>query len=316
MEKNQVKLKIAYMINPDKVYYGTMDDEIIQYLEKCNSEVTKVYISDLSFRLENNIRFQNKGEDLEIDAFISYGYMSEFHLNAYEYIVFTLNQMGVVTLHEYLAEKMMNDKFLQMAAYMKNKVPIPNTDLAFNLEAYKSIVKKSYNSNCVIKKMFEYGSDGVDIFKNPHNSLNKIAKSIWKGELSLLQEFIPDSIGTSIRVLIIGGKAVACVRFVDKTGNIKSNQSYGEENFALENMMKSDKLNEYFDIAERAAKSLSNELTVGGIDILDSKKYGLVVLETNSFPDLYDTRESSGLDVFQLFTESFCNKVRTKLNKL
>lgn len=316
MDKTQVKLKIAYMINPDKVYYGTMDDEIIDYLEKCNSEVTKVYINDLSFRLENKIRLQNKGEDLEVDAFISYGYMSEFHLRAYEYIVFTLNQIGVITLHEYIAEKMMNDKFLQMTAYMKNNVPIPNTDLAFNLEAYKSIVMKSYKPNCVVKKMFEYGSDGVDIFKDPHNTLNKVSKSIWRGELSLLQEFIPDSIGTSIRVLIIGGKAVACVRYVDKTGNLKSNQAYGEDNFKLENMMESDKLQDYFSIAEKAAQSLSSELTVGGIDILDSKKHGLVVLETNSFPDLYDTRVSSGIDVFQKFTESFCNKVRTKLNKL
>ena len=41
-------------------------------------------------------------------------------------------------------------------------------------------------------------------------------------------------------------------------------------------------------MAERAVSSLDEDILVAGVDILDSKKHGLLVLEVNCWPDLYD----------------------------
>ena len=50
--------------------------------------------------------------------------------------------------------------------------------------------------------------------------------------------------------------------------------------------MDSEKKNEYFKIAEKACASIDPHLTIGGVDILDSRKNGIVILEINSWPEI------------------------------
>ena len=45
--------------------------------------------------------------------------------------------------------------------------------------------------------------------------------------------------------------------------------------------MDSEKKEEYFRLAEKACLAIDSQLTIGGVDIIDSRKYGLVVLEIN-----------------------------------
>lgn len=63
--------------------------------------------------------------------------------------------------------------------------------------------------------------------------------------------------------------------------------------------MHSPKKNEYFDLAEKACKAIDENLTIGGVDILDSQKFGLQVLEINSWPEIFDSIEATKLPLLE-----------------
>jgi len=156
---------------------------------------------------------------------------------------------------------------------------------------------------------------------NKESLINIIAKKLWNNKLSLIQQKIEDSPGRSIRVLVMNNKPVAVAEYVNKVkGEDKSNNSFGYNNFELRNMMENDKRKEYEDLAVKAVDAISGakygkeNIVVSGVDILDSKKNGLVVLEVNPWPDLFDIRESTKIDVFDLLAKEFLAKV--KRNKI
>lgn len=310
---NKDLIHIAYMMNPDKIFYNTMDDEIISKLRAQGALVTKVYIEDIYFHISNHNNNENtiyiKDQKLIIDGFLSYGYMSEFHYKAYTYICQTLNEMNIPTLHSPDVQLILNDKYLQQLRYKKHNVPIPDGNIGFSVESYKHIYKNFYKDFSVMKKVSDYGGDGVFIHTNSLNALNSAAKAYWSQQYCIFQQMIPDSIGKSIRVLCINGKATACAEYNDKTGSYKSNVNFGLENFSIDSLMKSPKLQEYFDLAEKACSSIGENLTIAGVDILDSKKKGMVVLEINMWPDIYDTQASTEVELFDTFAKAFCDKV-------
>lgn len=90
-------------------------------------------------------------------------------------------------------------------------------------------------------------------------------------------------------MLIIGGKPYAVAEYEDLSKDFRSNVSY-HDSFKLNSLMDSPKKQEYFDIALKAALSIDDgkPISIAGVDLLDSEKRGIVVLEINCWPDLYD----------------------------
>lgn len=314
---NSDKPHIAYMLNPDKVFFNNMDFEIIKRIEEQGAIITQVKLEDINFLIPNEkenssnpiYQMYIKDQPIKIDGFLSYGYMSELHYKAYTYIIRTLNEMGIPTLHSPEAEVTLNDKYLQVLKYKKGGVPIPSTNMGFSVNAYKNIMNGFYDDYFVLKKLSDYGGDGVIINRNPLNAVNLAAKLLWNQEYCLFQTLVKDCPGKSVRVLCIGGKPAACALYNDKTGNYKSNVNYGFDNYSLDSLMDSPKLNEYFELATKAIKSIDENLTIGGVDILDSKEHGMVVLEVNMWPDMYDTEFSTKVDVFGIFAKEYYNKI-------
>lgn len=78
--------------------------------------------------------------------------------------------------------------------------------------------------------------------------------------------------------------------------------------FQLVSLM--DQKEKYEKVAIEAVSSIDPEMTVGGVDILDSTSFGQVVLEINGWPDLYDTEKSTGVNTFRAVAESFLNRLK------
>ncbi len=74
--------------------------------------------------------------------------------------------------------------------------------------------------------------------------------------------------------------------------------------------MNDPKKEKYFEVAEKACRSIDPNLTIAGVDILDSEKAGIVVLEINCWPELYDIGSCTNLNVFDKFANVFYNKVK------
>lgn len=305
--------RIAYMMNPDVVVYSTIDEELISHLKDQGAEVIPVKLEDINFNISNDhdtsySLFIND-KPLKIDGFLAYGYMSPFHYEAYKLINHSLHEMGIPTLYSPNEEEFLNNKYLQMIKFKKEKVKIPSTNIGFSVNSFKDIMKNFYSSDSVMKNLSDYGGDGVKIHKNTNNAVNAAAKSLWNNEYCLFQTTIKDSPGKSVRVMLINNKPVACVEYSDKTGNFISNYNYGLEFFALNNLMSSPKLQQYYNTGVDAVTAIGKDITIAGVDILDSKEHGLVVLEVNAWPDIYDPTSCTEIDIFSLFAKAFYNKV-------
>lgn len=312
---SKTTLNIAYLSNPDKVYYSEMDDEIISRLTALGANIINISIDDISFAVhKGEIDILIKNIKTELHGFLSYGYMSKFHFEAYMYIISTLHSLNIPCLHTPEVESILNNKYLQSLYYSKSNIPIPTTHIGFSVESFKSLGLSYYKNNSILKKLDDYGGDGVCQHFNKDNLINNAAKLLWKNEYCIFQEYIKDSFGKSIRVLCIEGKGVAVAEYVDKSNNFKSNGSYGYEFFSLDSMMENPKLKKYIELGEKAIASIGN-ITIGGVDILDSSEKGEVVLEINGWPDIYDIAHSTKIDVFDIFAKAFFRKVEMSLKK-
>jgi ribosomal protein S6--L-glutamate ligase len=303
--KNYGKLKIGYMINPDKVYYNQMDEEIIRNLESQGAEVLQFHIEEIyiSINSETGIEIFIKNNKVQLDGFLSYGYMSRFHYEAYSYIVIGLESAGVMTLHTSECEKILNNKYEQSIRFAKAGIRIPTTHIGWSIESMKSIAAEYYPKKSIIKSLDDYGGDGVARCESNEHLVNYASKLLWKNEYCLFQKYVPDSEGRSIRVLCMNNKAVALAEYVDLSNNFRSNNSFGD-NFRMKSLMNDEKCELFSNLAEKAVSAIGN-LTIAGVDILDSKVMGCVVLEINGWPDIYDIQAEVKINLFEKFIESY-----------
>lgn len=313
MEAEHGKLKIIYLNNPDKVYYNELDDVIVKNLNMIGLEVELVNLENINFEVsQGKIKLFIKNIETKVDGFMAYGWMSPLHYKAYIYIVNTFQSMGVVCLHSSEVEKIITDKYLQSLCFTKKNVPFPSIFQGYSVSAYKDIANRVFPEKqfSIFKLLDDYGGDGIIRCETKELLVSTASKALWKDEYCIFQKYIPDSVGRSIRVLCIDSKAIAIAEYNDKTGSFLSNVSYGEF-FKLESLMNHEKLKEYIELGEKAAKSIG-EMTICGVDILDSKSEGLVVLECNGFPDIFDISKSTQINVIEEFVKAFKAKVLKK----
>ena len=315
---NYIKIKmkpvIGYLTNPDKVFYNILDNVLITALKKNGAKVIPMSFDDISFYISNkkNITLYKKNEKLNLDGFLSYGYMSKFHYEGYMYMISCLEKMNVKLLYSPRVQNILGNKLLQSLCYKKGGVPIPSTGVSFSIEGFKALSKLKFPKYSVLKELSDYGGDGVSVYPNKESLVNSAAKLHWKNEYSLMQKYVSDSYGKSIRVLCINNKPIAAAEYVNKANTFKSNSSFGYSNFSLVSLMNHPKRKVYEKLAIKAVNSIGkgDEMTACGVDILDSKKKGLVILEVNPWPDLFDMRETTKIDVFNLLAKGFIQKIK------
>ena len=304
---------IGYLANPDKVFYNILDNVLIKYLNKNGAKVIPFSLDDISFNINNSkITLYKKTSPVKVNGFLSYGYMAKFHYEAYKHITRTLSKMNIPLLYHPRSEEILTNKYYQALCFHKGKVPIPQTGISFSIEGFKALSKIKYPQQSVLKELSDYGGDGVSTYPNKESLVNSAAKMLWRNEYCLFQKFIPDSYGKSIRVLCINNKPVASAEYVNKADTFKSNSSFGYKYFSLVSLMKHPKRKQYERLAIRAVNSIgkAKDQVIVGVDILDSKKEGMVVLEVNPWPDLFDIRETTKIDVFDLMTREFVRRVK------
>ena len=119
------------------------------------------------------------------------------------------------------------------------------------------------------------------------------AKSLVQGLLHarrdvLIQEYVAESHGRDVRVIVVGDEVVAAMRRRARGREFRSN-------FHLNGTVESlDLPEEFADVARRAARVLG--LNVAGVDLLEGND-GPMVLEVNSSPGLQGIEMASGVNV-------------------
>lgn len=159
-------------------------------------------------------------------------------------------------------------------------------------EKFLDFVAEKLGFPLVVKK--SYGSFGAGVqLVHGMPELKKIEQELLY-EPHFYQRYIEESCGRDIRVIVVGGKALAAMERVAQKGEFRSNVELGGVGRRI------DLGETYRVVAERAAKALG--LDYCGVDLLETKA-GPALCEVNSNAFFEGLEKTTGVDVAAAYAE-------------
>ncbi len=188
---------------------------------------------------------------------------------------FELNNSAVVNSSTSIRNS--RDKFHAIQLMAAAGVGVPKTLYTQNGMAVRGMAERLGGTPVVLK--FNQGTQGTGvIICDSEPALQSTAQALWSLDQNFtLQEFIKESEGEDIRMIVIGGEVVGSMRRTAAAGDFRSNLHRGGTSELFEPPQ------EYIDMALKAVATLG--LDIAGVDILESDR-GPLILEVNSSPGL------------------------------
>jgi ribosomal protein S6--L-glutamate ligase len=195
---------------------------------------------------------------------------------------------GVFPLNESVAIGRSRDKLRALQLLAREGIGLPVTAFAHRPRRAEDVIKEVGGTPCVIKLLEGTQGRGV-ILAETAASARSIIEAFSAANMNILvQEYIKEAGGADIRVLVVGGEAVAAMQRSCASGEFRANLHRGgkAEPVAL--------TEEERRTAIRSAEVLG--LNVAGVDMLRSNR-GPLVIEVNSSPGIEGMEQASGADV-------------------
>lgn len=197
------------------------------------------------------------------------------------------SNMGVFSIVSADAILQSRDKWTCSQILANANVPIPKT-LYGNCANASSLLHHFKSYPVIIKVLEGTHGNGVIIAPDSLNALSTIEALKTAGVKFLVQEFIEESNGSDLRMIVVDGKVIAAMKRESKKGDFRSNLHRGGTSINIKPTFQEEQ------IAINAARAMN--LGVCGIDILNSKR-GPLVLEINSSPGLEGIETTTQIDI-------------------
>ncbi len=203
-------------------------------------------------------------------------------------VVKQFQMMGIPVVNRSLAIMRARDKLRAMQILTRKGIPVPRTVMTRNPADLEAAVEKVGGLPVILK--FLQGAQGVGvILADSFCTAESTLDAFWSMNQNLLiQEFIADSEGRDIRIIVVGKEAVAVMRRRARKGEFRTNIHRGGWAEVV------DARPELFEMAVQAAGVLG--LDVAGVDMLESGQ-GPLVLEVNASPGLEAIEKTTEMDV-------------------
>lgn len=167
------------------------------------------------------------------------------------------------------------------------KVPVPKTVLG-NVNDVEALLALFGEPPYIIKILQGTHGHGVILAETYQTALSTIETLLTAGVRFVVQEFIAESRGADLRVIIVDGVIVAAMKRQSREGDFRSNLHRGGTSDIIKLTYQEE------NVALRAAKAL--RMGVCGVDILQSAN-GPLVLEVNSTPGLEGIETTTGMSI-------------------
>ena len=223
------------------------------------------------------------------------------------YLAKNLEMLGMRVVNNSRAMLFCENKAHMYQEMVAHNISVPRTFILPELiqykpEGIKNFVEQAINQltlPIVIKEWFGDSGKQVYLVKTKQDVFTVIDK--FRGKNILLQEFIVESAGTDIRLFVIKDKVVSAMRRQAGDGNFRSNIALG------------GKLNNYTPTAVEtklaidATKAMGCDYAV--VDMLKSIT-GSLVCEVNSFANINNFYENTGVDIAELLFKEIIKKAK------
>ena len=191
-------------------------------------------------------------------------------------IIRHMERLGVVMINGSESIDAVKDKLYSQQILGQSNLPVPKTMLVkhpINLE----LVEKNLNYPMIVKTLS--GSYGSGVFlvedRKQFRQLMKMAELTKPSYNIILQEFIQDSYGKDLRVLVVNGKVVGCMMRQSVDGDFRANITRGGEAIPYQ-------VDEDIEWIAGECSRLLN-LDIAGVDLLFNEG-SYTICEVNSAP--------------------------------
>jgi len=221
-------------------------------------------------------------------------------------VVRQFDLMGVPVLNGAVSIARSRDKLRALQLLTRRNIDVPTTVCARSPAGVEAALELVGGCPAIVK--LQQGTQGIGtmIAETPQ-AVHSLLETFWAmGQDIVLQEYVKESKGRDIRVIVVGGRVIASMRRVAKAGEFRSNLHRG----GVGTLVKLSR-------AEKAAALLATKalgLGVAGVDMLQSKR-GPLVLEVNSSPGLEGIEKATGQDIAGRIIEYTANLVAKKKPK-
>ncbi len=180
------------------------------------------------------------------------------------------------------------DKWRAQTALTDYGVATPAAAMVHDLDGLPFAIDRLGGHPVIIKLLESTQGAGVMLSREMQTTLSVLQSfgSLHQGVL--IQEYVPDSGGADLRVIVCGGEIVASMERIPAVGEFRSNLHRGGRAVRAE-----------LTAAERTAAldaAAAVGLDVAGVDMLRSRR-GPLVMEVNASPGLEGIEAASGVDV-------------------
>ncbi len=229
------------------------------------------------------------------------------YLDKDKYLSEVLEKAGLRLFNRHEAVRVCDDKAQTYIALSGQGLKIPKTifgalcyskDFSID-EKWAEKIANSLQFPLIVKESF--GSMGKGIYKvNDKSELISVMEKV-KLKPHLFQEFIPYKTGVDVRVIVIGGKAVASME--------RSNENDFRSNVAVGGKGRAIKLSKDFKrVAESCAKILG--LDYCGVDLLYGKNNEPIVCEVNSNAFFGGIENTAKVNVAKTYAEYIIKTIK------
>lgn len=203
-------------------------------------------------------------------------------------IVRQFEREGIIVLNKSAGIIQSRDKLLACQLMSDSNIPVPVTAQVGSWKDTARAVSRVGGTPCVIKSTEGTHGYGVFLAKSDQQARQLVYQMLERNMRPLVQEYVKESHGQDIRVLVVGGKVIASMKR-------KANGSEFRSNFHLGGSVQKIDINEeQKKIACLAAATMG--LDLAGVDMLISSR-GPLILEVNSSPGLEGIESSTGVNI-------------------
>lgn len=204
-------------------------------------------------------------------------------------VVRHFESMGIPVLNK--SDTILNsrNKFRALQSCGMKKIDMPISVLTRSASDLAAAMRRIGSFPMILKLLQGAQGIGVMIGRDRASVESVFGTLLSMDKDLLLQQFITESEGSDVRVLIVGGKIVASMRRTARKGEFRANIHRGGWGEHIKRLPKS-----YERMALAAAKAVG--LDIAGVDLLESAK-GPKLLEINSSPGFQELEKATGINV-------------------
>jgi gamma-F420-2:alpha-L-glutamate ligase len=279
--------RFGWMLVKDRFWESYETNRLIEEFQKQDIEIQLVDPNtvDIFVNKDNKKSILVNGEPSDLPKFVfpRTGSGTSYYIKA---VIRHFERMGVPVINSSDAIDNVKDKLYTHQILAQSNLDIPKTMLLRH-PIDIDFVEKNIGFPVIVKKIS--GSYGRGVFlcedKKQLKQLVTMAELTKKSYDIILQEFIKDTWGKDLRVMVVNNKVVGCMLRQATDDDFRANITRGGEGFPYE-------VNEQIDwLSVESSKALG--LDIAGVDLL-FQNGGYKICEVNSNP---------GFEGMEMFTK-------------